>query len=65
MLLRLDLICQVANQILQKREDGKEERVRTMWARRFIDRHPEFKTIKLHFLDQSRKAVYRKDILIE
>ena len=30
-----------------------------------MDRHPEFKTIKLHFLDQSRKAIHKKDILIE
>ena len=30
-----------------------------------MDRHLEFKTIKLHFLDQSRKAIHRKDILTE
>jgi hypothetical protein len=65
--LRLDLVCQVANRILRRRRDRdrEEERVGTMWARRFVDRHLEFKTIKLHFLDQSRKAIYRKDILTE
>jgi hypothetical protein len=36
-----------------------------MWACQFIDRHLEFKTIKLHFADQSRKTIDKKDILIE
>jgi hypothetical protein len=30
-----------------------------------VNRHPDFKIIILYFLDQSKKAIHRKEILIE
>jgi hypothetical protein len=35
------------------------------WATRFVQRHPDLHTIKLKFLDQSRKMMHKKELLQE
>jgi hypothetical protein len=61
--LRLDLLASVANRILKKKGDFTP--VGKHWAARFVERHPDLKTIKLKFLDQSRKMMHKKELLRE
>jgi hypothetical protein len=61
--LRLDLLASVANRILRKK--GITQPVGKHWAARFVERRPELKTIKLKFLDQSRKMMHKKEWLKE
>jgi hypothetical protein len=62
--LRLDLLCSVAIRTLKKR-GVKELYVSKHWAKRFVKRHPDLHTIKLKFLDQSRKMMHKKELLQE